>query len=940
LFLRLEELESRITPDINLTNAFLVNAHDQPVTVPDKGEEVFVQANWSTQGLPADAMYRISYNIDGIYLYSPTLTAGAGHTQTEYWYWWLGGWYASPGTHTVTVTIDPTIYGNTSRTFNFTPVSAADLPAKFITPLGGIPFQTWGIVNYVDVDPRSGGFQDYNGGPYTYDGHTGHDITLANFGSMDDGVPDYAAAAGTVIAVQDGNYDRNMACTSAPANYVIVDHGNGWNTIYYHLRTNSIVVHVGDHVVAGQVLGLAGSAGCSTLAHLHFEVQHNGDIVEPEYDPTTFWISPLPYQGSLSNVVAAGVTSSHTALVTDQNAEERPVSANVFRQVSGQEFSMWFNGFTRTNDAAAFRVYKPDGTHYPSLDRTFTASLSRGGWWYYYLTLPANLDLGTWQVAVELNGTEMARSSFQVTADGAGAAHVLQGSTYVPNGRTTPIDFGTVDPGTTPPQRTFTVSNVGSAPLTLTNLVLPGGYRLVGSFPGSIAIGGSATFTVEMGTATSGTYAGILSFQTSDPNAGVYSFDVKGTVRGGPTGAIHGQVFNDRSGDGVENGSDAGLTGWTVSLLNTSNQVIATTITVYNGYYAFLNVAPGTYRVRETLQPGYSQSTKNHADVTVGTTDVLASPFGVGIYVPTHFVVTAPTSTTAGAAVTFTVTAEDDYGNIAAGYTGTAHFRSGDPYGANLPADYTFQLSDQGTVTFTAGATLYTAGSEDITATDTTSGITGSATVTVLAAPAVSFAIAVPPTVSSGAPFSITVSAIDPYGNVDPNYVTDPSGVVTFYTTTDNDPGVVLPADYQFTPGDAGVHTFDGVIYITPGVQDINAYDTVSGIGGSNTFTVISGPSDAATRRHSAAHLGAWSSGAPEDTDRWHSVGIGRLASQGLQQSRNAPAEDARATGLVARASTVALRPADLTDRVLSAWPVPGLSDLLVDAVTSLWLVD
>src|SRR5262249_3762110 len=155
----------------------------------------------STQGLPANAMYRISYNIDGIYLYSSTLTAGAGHTQTEYWYWWLGGWYASPGTHTVTVTIDPTTYGNTSRTFNFTPVSAADLPAKFITPLGGIPFQTWGIVNYVDVDPRSGTFHDYNGGPYTYDGHTGHDLTLASFGLMDDGVPDYAAADGTVLAV-------------------------------------------------------------------------------------------------------------------------------------------------------------------------------------------------------------------------------------------------------------------------------------------------------------------------------------------------------------------------------------------------------------------------------------------------------------------------------------------------------------------------------------------------------------------------------------------------------------------------------------------------------------------------------------------------------------------------------------------------------------------
>src|SRR5262249_62414695 len=134
------------------------------------------------------------------------------------------------------------------------------------------------------------------------------------------------------VAVQDGNYDRNRPMpTYPPANYVEIDHGNGWHTFYYHLRTDTILVHVGDTVVAGQVLGLAGSSGYSTAAHLHFEIQHNGDVVEPEYDPTTFWVSPLPYQGSLSNVVAAGVTSSHTALVTDQNAEERPLTANASR---------------------------------------------------------------------------------------------------------------------------------------------------------------------------------------------------------------------------------------------------------------------------------------------------------------------------------------------------------------------------------------------------------------------------------------------------------------------------------------------------------------------------------------------------------------------------------------------------------------------------------
>jgi murein DD-endopeptidase MepM/ murein hydrolase activator NlpD len=774
----LEQLESRLTPDITLTNAFLVDSHDHPVAAPDKGEMVFIQANWTTQGLPADASYRISYNVDGVVLFSSTVTFGAGHSQTESWFWYRGGWFAAPGTHNVTVTIDPTTYGTTSRSFNFTPVTAPDLPQKFITPIGGTPFQTWGIGNYVDVDPRAGTFQDYNGGPYTYDGHAGHDIGLANFGSMDAGVPDYAAADGTVVAVQDGSYDRNTAFSSAPANYVVIDHGNGWQSIYYHLRTNTILVHVGDAVVAGQVLGLAGSSGNSTGAHLHFEVQHNGDVVEPEYDPGTYWADPLPYQGSLSSVLESGVTSSHTTLVTDQNAGERPVSANVFTQAAGQEFSMWFRGFTRANDAAAFRVYKPDGTRYPSLDRTFTVGQSRGGWWYYYLTLPANLDLGTWHVAVQLNGTELSRTSFQVTPGGAGAAHVTQGSTYVPNGRTTPIDFGTASPGDPPPQWTFTVSNPGSASLDLANLVLPVGFALAGSFPTHIAGGDSATFTVQMATVTPGTDAGILSFNTSDPNAPTYRFDVTGVVTGGYAGAIYGQVFNDVNGDRVENGTEPGLPGRTVALLNpVDGTVLATTTTGFNGYYAFLNLAPGTYRVRETPLAGWTQSTLDPADVVVGTGDVLVSPFGVGVYLPTHFTISAPAVATAGTAFDFAVTAQDDHGNRAAGYTGTVHFTSADPYGAAVPVDYSFEPGDAGTHTFAGGATLYTAGAWDVTATDTTSGITGSAFVNVTAATADHLRFSQPPTdTPAGQTMSpVVVQVVDPFGNLVTNY----SGMVT-----------------------------------------------------------------------------------------------------------------------------------------------------------------
>jgi hypothetical protein len=276
-----------------------------------------------------------------------------------------------------------------------------------------------------------------------------------------------------------------------------------------------------------------------------------------------------------------------------------------------------------------YRFYQPDGTEDTALDHPFTVGATRGGWWVQGINLPAGLELGTWHVGIDIDGSRSATTSFQVTTDGAGAARVTRGSTYVANGRTTPLDFGTVSPGAAPPQRAFTVANLGSNTLSLANLALPRGFVLAGSFPTGIAVGGSATFTVQMATAIPGIETGVLSFNTSDPNAPTYRFAIKGTVTGAPAGEVHGQVFHDVNGDGVENGADTGLVGATVLLLNpANNSVLATTTTGNNGYYAFYNLAAGRYRVAVTPRPGWGLTTANPTDVTVGTDDVLAAPFG------------------------------------------------------------------------------------------------------------------------------------------------------------------------------------------------------------------------------------------------------------------------------------------------------------------------
>jgi len=61
--------------------------------------------------------------------------------------------------------------------------------------------------------------------------------------------------------------------------HVVLDHGNGFQTLYGHL--SSIAVEAGQQVGKGQILGVMGSTGRSTGPHLHFEIRKDGVILNP-----------------------------------------------------------------------------------------------------------------------------------------------------------------------------------------------------------------------------------------------------------------------------------------------------------------------------------------------------------------------------------------------------------------------------------------------------------------------------------------------------------------------------------------------------------------------------------------------------------------------------------------------------------------------------------
>lgn len=62
-------------------------------------------------------------------------------------------------------------------------------------------------------------------------------------------------------------------------NIVLVDVGSGLQTLYAHL--SRVGARVGEHVVPGELLGIAGCTGSCTGTHLHFEVRLNGKAVDP-----------------------------------------------------------------------------------------------------------------------------------------------------------------------------------------------------------------------------------------------------------------------------------------------------------------------------------------------------------------------------------------------------------------------------------------------------------------------------------------------------------------------------------------------------------------------------------------------------------------------------------------------------------------------------------
>lgn len=140
-----------------------------------------------------------------------------------------------------------------------------------------MPFETWDKSQDVVTSRFTTNRTITVNGKTQTGAHTGIDIVCVSKSSP----KVCAAASGTVVVAKAG--------ATGYGNYVVLQHlsddGKRYYTLYGHMVDGSIAVAEGSEVQVGQVLGIMGSTGNSTGAHLHFEVRLNDNTSSNAVDP-------------------------------------------------------------------------------------------------------------------------------------------------------------------------------------------------------------------------------------------------------------------------------------------------------------------------------------------------------------------------------------------------------------------------------------------------------------------------------------------------------------------------------------------------------------------------------------------------------------------------------------------------------------------------------
>lgn len=186
------------------------------------------------------------------------------------------------------------------------------------------------VQSLVDID-EGPDRRDYQCSQATYDGHKGTDIRLRNIGALLKGVPVLSVAPGTVVRLRDGVADDlslsgqyKTRSGQECGNGLIVDHGDGWESQYCHLKEGSVEAREGDKVTVGQPIGLVGMSGKTEFPHIHMTLRKDGKVVDP-YSGLSPGDDCRSEKTSLWTKAAADVLSEPMFQLVDFAFTDRPV---------------------------------------------------------------------------------------------------------------------------------------------------------------------------------------------------------------------------------------------------------------------------------------------------------------------------------------------------------------------------------------------------------------------------------------------------------------------------------------------------------------------------------------------------------------------------------------------------------------------------------------
>jgi|TARA_R110002126_G_scaffold3263_1_gene18534 hypothetical protein len=255
-----------------------------------------------------------------------------------------------------------------------------ETPFKMSFPLNCELHKDCWPLYYVDVNRTENVVEDYACGKRSYDQHKGTDFAIRDSLAMAKGIDVRAVASGTVLRLRDGvnndfkSKDGLEAVRKAGiecGNGVFVDHGNGFETQYCHLKKDSIGVKQGQKVERGQKLGEVGVSGLAEHPHLHLSVYKDHELIDPfmgkdvikadcskdYYDVKTYWDDTLPPRDERPSFYDAGFSTTMPAFDLIVQGQKGTVP-----KIGAKAFIFWVSMFDiRSGDYIVMKINDDKG---------------------------------------------------------------------------------------------------------------------------------------------------------------------------------------------------------------------------------------------------------------------------------------------------------------------------------------------------------------------------------------------------------------------------------------------------------------------------------------------------------------------------------------------------------------------------------------------------